>query len=90
MISNGFSIHVETGDIFHNDFNIKEHFYNFLPTQKDESKQFTPKVISHHYSFEKYTRSYLPSFSLEEIDKLDLLSHKNEKYLLYKFNDWIK
>ena len=39
---------------------------------------------------EKYTRSYLPSFSLEEIDKLDLLSNKNAKYLLYKFNDWIE
>ena len=58
--------------------------------QKDKLKQFIPKLISYHYSFEKYTRSYLPSFSLEEINKLDLLSNKNAKYLLYKFNDWIE
>ena len=35
-------------------------------------------------------RKYLPSFSLEEIDRFDKLSHKNSKYLLYKFNDWIE
>ena len=56
--------------------------------QQDESKNFIPKRISYHYSFEKYPRSNLPSFSLEEIDKLDLLPNKNAKYLLYKFNDW--
>ena len=58
--------------------------------QQDESKQFIPKRISYHYSFEKYTRSYLPSVSLEEKDRLDLLSNKNVKYLLYKFNAWIE
>ena len=58
--------------------------------QQNELKQFIPKRISYHYSFEKYTRSYFPSFSLEEIDKLDLLSNKNAKYLLCKFNDWIE
>ena len=89
MVNNSFSIHIETGDIFYNDFNTKENFYNFLLTQQDESKQFIPKRISYHYSFEKYTRSYLPSFSLEEIDRFDLLSNKNAKYWLYKFNDWI-
>ena len=58
--------------------------------QQDESKKFVQKRISYHYSFEKYTHNYLPSFSLEEIDKLDILSHENAKYLLYKFNDWIE
>ena len=81
---------LQTGYIFYNDFNTKENFYNFLLAQQDELKQFIPKRISYHYSFEKYTRSYLPLFSLEEIDKLDLLSNKNAKYLLYKFNDWIE
>ena len=38
----------------------------------------------------KNIHNYLPPFSLEEIDKFDMLSHKNSKYLLYKFNDWIE
>ena len=74
MTNNSLSIQIETGYIFYNDFNTKENFYNFLLAQQDELKQFIPKRISYHYSFEKYTRSYLPAFSLEEIDKLDLLS----------------
>ena len=90
MTNNSLSKHVETGDIFYSDFNTKESFYNFLLAQQDESKQYIPKRISYHCSFEKYTRNYLPSFSLEEIDKLDVLSNKNAKYLLYKFNDWIE
>ena len=90
MTNNRLSIHVESGDIFYNDFHTKEKFYNFLLPQQDESKQFMPKRISYHYSFEKYVRSYLLSFSIEEIDKFDMLSNKNSKYLLYKFNDWIE
>ena len=90
MVNNSLLIHVETGDIFYNDFNTKQNFSNFLLVQQDESKQFIPKRISYHYSFEKYTRRYLPSFSLKEIDRFDLLSNKNAKYLLYKFNDWIE
>ena len=82
MTNNSFSIHIETGHIFYNDFNTKENFNSFLLAQQDELKQFIPKRISYHYSFEKYTRSYLPSFSLEEIDRFDMLSNKNQKYLL--------
>ena len=84
MTNNSLSIHTETEDIFYNDFNTKENFYKFLLVQQDELKQF---IKINHYTFAKYTRSYLPSFSLEEIHKLHLLSNKNAKYLLYKFND---
>ena len=66
---------------------MKENFYNFLLTQQDESKQFILKRISYHYSFGKYMRNHLPSFSIDDIEKLDMLSNKNAKYLLYKFND---
>ena len=90
MTNNGLSIHIETGDILYNDFKTKQNFFNFLLDQQDELKQFIPKRNSYYHSFRKYTRSYFPSFSLEEIDKLDLLSNKNAKYLLYKFNDWIE
>ena len=90
MTNNSLSIHVESGDTFYNDFNTSENFYNFLLAQQHESKLFISKGISYHYSFGKYTRSYLPSFPIEEIDNFDMLSNKNSKYLLYKFNDWIE
>ena len=90
MTNNSLLIHIESRDIFYNDFNTKRNFYNFLLAQQNESKQFIPKRISYHYSFEKYMRNYLPSFSIHEIEKLNMLSNKNAKYLLYKFNDWIE
>ena len=37
-----------------------------------------------------YIKNYLPSFSIDETEKLDLLSNKNFKHLLYKFDDWIE
>ena len=38
MTNNSVSIHIESEEIFHNDFNTKENFYNFLLAQQDESK----------------------------------------------------
>ena len=35
-------------------------------------------------------KNYLLSFSIEEIEKLDMLSNKNVKYLLFKSNRWIE
>ena len=93
MTNNSLSIHIETGDIFYNYFNTRENFYNVLLAQQDELKQFIPKGISYHYSFEKYTCSYLSLFSVDEIHKLDLLSNKNAKYccknLMTGSNPWV-
>ena len=58
--------------------------------QQDETKPIIPKRIACHYSFEKYIRNYLPSFSVDDIEKFDLYANKNSKYILYKFNDWIE
>ena len=35
-------------------------------------------------------KQFLPAFSLEESKRFDLLTNKNSKFLLYKFNDWIE
>ena len=57
-------------------------------TQQDKTKVIIPKLIPYHYSFGKYIENYLPSFSVDDIEKFDLYANKNSKYLLYKFNDW--
>ena len=90
MTSNSLSIHIESGNIFYENFNTNENFYSFLLAQQDETKAIIPKRIAYHYSFEKYIKNYLPSFSVDDIEKFDLFANKNSKYLLYKFNDWIE
>ena len=49
-----------------------------------------PKRISYHHSFEKYIQNFLPSFSIVYVKKFDFCSNKNAKYLIYRFNDYIK
>ena len=90
MTNNSLSIHIKTGNIFYQNFNTNENFYSFLLAQQDETKAIIPKCIAYHYSFEKYIKNYLPSFSVDDIEKFDLCANKNSKYLLYKFNDWIE
>ena len=90
MTNNSLSYHIESGNIFYKIFNTNENFYSFFLAQQDETKKIIPKRIAYHHSFEKYIKSYLPSFSIEEAEKFDLYANKNSKYLLYKFNDWIE
>ena len=67
-----------------------ENFSNFLLIQQDETKQFIQKRVLYHHSFERYMKQFLSRFSLEENENFDLLTNKNSKYLLYKFNNWIE
>ena len=62
MKNNSLSIHMESGNIFYQNFNTNEHFYSFLLAQQDLSKKVIPKRISYHHSFEKYQK--LPPFFL--------------------------
>ena len=88
VLNNSLSIHVESGNIFYQNFYTNENFYRFLLAKQDETKSIVSKRISYSYSFEKYIQSYLPSFSIDDVEKYDLYSHKNATHLLYKFNDW--
>ena len=65
---------------------MKENFYSFLIAQQEETKAIIPERISHYYSFEEYINKYLPSFSIDNAEKFDLLENKNSKYLFCKFN----
>ena len=58
--------------------------------QQDETKQFIQKRVLYNQSFERYMKQFLPAFSLVEIKKYNLLTNKNSKYLLYKFNNQIE
>ena len=87
MTNNKLSIHVESGDVFYQNFNTGENFYNFVMAQQNDQTANVPKRISYHHSFEQ---NFFPSFSLDDVDKFDLYSKKNAKYLFYRFNNFIK
>ena len=61
-MTNSLSIHIESGNIFYQNFNTNENFYRFVLAQQDETKAIVPKRISYHYSFEKYTQNIYHPF----------------------------
>ena len=87
MTNNNLSIHVQSRNIFYQNLNTNENFDGFLVAQQVESKLPIPKRNSCDHSFEKYIKSYLPYFPVDEVKTFDCFSNKNSKYLLYKFND---
>ena len=48
MTNNSFSIHVESGNIFYQNFNRNENFYSLLTAQQNETKAIIPKRVSYH------------------------------------------
>ena len=52
MISSRLSIHVKTGDIFYENHNTRENFYNFLVAQQNQVAAFIPKKIAYCNTFE--------------------------------------
>ena len=47
MTQSELSIHVESGDIFYENYNTGENFYNFLLTQQNDDAVFIPKKLSY-------------------------------------------
>ena len=90
MTENKLSIHVESWDIFYENHNTGENFYNFLLAQQNDNAAFIPKKFAYCRSFESYISQFLQAFSIDDEEKYDLFAHKNSKYLFYHFNDYIK
>ena len=71
MNSNSLSIHIESGDTFYQNFYTGGNFYNFLMAQKYDETAFVPQKNSYRNSFEKNIGSFLPSFSIDDIERFD-------------------
>ena len=71
MNSNSLSIHIESGDTFYQNFYTGGNFYNFLMAQKYDETAFVPQKNSYRNSFKKNIDSFLPSFSIDDIERFD-------------------
>ena len=66
------SIHVETGNIFDENHNTGENFFNFLIATQNEEVTFITKKLSYRNGFEAYISHFLPAFSTDDVEKYDL------------------
>ena len=90
MTSNRLSIHIENGDIYYENHNTGENFYNFLIDQQNEDAVFIPKNFAYRNFFEKYISSFVPAFCIDDIEKYDPYANKNSKYFFIGLTSMLK
>ena len=84
-------IHIETGNIYYKNDDTNESNFEFMKNQQDSSKgkiNFDLTYDGNYYN--DYFKWILNGFDAYEKTKLDLLTLKNTKYLLYRFNDLLE
>ena len=86
--SNDLKIHIETGNIYYKDNDTNESIFEFMKKQQDSSKSLINTNLKYEESYNNYFQWILNGFDPYEKNKFDLLSFKNTKYLLYRFNDF--
>ena len=88
--NNNLKIHNETGNIYYKNEDTYESIFEFIKNQQDSSKG----IINYDLSFERsYKDSYkwvLNGYDSYAKTKFALLTLRNTKYLVYRFNDWLK
>ena len=83
------SIHIETGNIFSDNYNMIESIYSFLLNQQDEIKQIIHATLRYIDSFSNYLKYFLDDLDNETVKKFDFFVHNNVKHFFYKFNDYL-
>ena len=82
-------IHIETGNIFFNNYNTSESLYEFLVRQQDKTKKIIHATLSYKDSFSNYIKHFLDNIDPETFGKFDFFTYKNAKYLFYRFNNFL-
>ena len=75
--------------MYYKDLNTGESIYSFILSQQDESKKIINVNLPYGGSFEGNLAKVLAGIESETDARLDTLSNKNLKYLLYRYNDFL-
>ena len=88
--NNDLKIQIETGNIYYKNNDTNESIFEFMKNQQDSSKSKINFYLTYDGNYNDYFRWILNGFHAYEKTKLDLLTFKNTKYLLYCFNDLLE
>lgn len=83
------SIHVETRNLYCDNFDTNESLYNFLLNQQNEKKKISDATLSYSSSFREYLTEFLQEKNAETDDRFDTITNKNVKYLFLRYNDFL-
>ena len=85
MQKNKLSIHIGQGNICYDDVYTGESIYSFFIVQQDHTKKLMLEEFQFFDSYEDYIMNYPTQMESESDDVLDMLSHKNTKFLYSQF-----
>ena len=88
--NNELKIHIETGNIYYKNIDTNESIFEFMKNQQDSSKGEINSELSFEGNYNDCYRWILNDYDAYEKTKFDLLTFKNTKYLVYRFNDFLK
>ena len=88
--NNDLKIHIETGNNYYKNNDTNESIFEFMKNQQGSSKGKINSRLSFKGNYNDYYRWILNDYDVYEKTKLDLLTFRNTKYLLYCFNDMLK
>ena len=83
-------IHIETGNIYYKNEDTNESIFEFIKNEQDSSKGMINYDLPFEGNFKDYYKWILNNYDSYEKTKFDLLTFKNTKYLIYRFNDMQK
>ena len=86
---NQLSIHIETGNIFFNNYNTVEFIYDFLMTQQNDTKKIIHAMLPYTDPFSNYIKYFMDNTDADTVDRFDFFTNRNVNYLFYRFNEYL-
>ena len=90
MKANKLKIHVESGNIYHDNNDINESICGFFENQEDETKRWIDFEFVLSDDYDDYFMKYLVNIKDRNDEKYDMLTSRNSKFLFYHFNDYLR
>ena len=90
LVSIKLKIHIETGNIYHNDQETNKSILDFSFSQQNPITGVINFDFVYGESYADYFNWLINGFDSYQKNTLDVLTCKNSKYLFYGFNDILK
>lgn len=70
------SIHIETYNIFYENYNTGQSIYAFFLRQQDDSKKTIHATVTYKDSFSNYMKYFIDDIDAETVDKFDFFNEQ--------------
>ena len=84
LSKNKTKIHLDSGNIYYNNLNIRESIYDFMRAQQVKIKEFIDFDLDTNHDFEFYLNQVIIGTT---DDKFDIDTHSTSKFLFYHFSN---